>query len=132
MCDQSRPDERWCLGCNDWLPADRFTRQSGGSRFSFSRCRPCRAAFTHGTTVAEILRIQGSERPECAACGTTEDLKVDHDHACCPAERSCGRCVRGYLCHLCNTAEGLLRTPERAMALAQHMARLQVRIAAAA
>lgn len=26
---------------------------------------------------------------------------VDHDHACCDV-RSCGRCVRGVLCFMCN------------------------------
>ncbi|MGW8884645.1 endonuclease domain-containing protein [Streptomyces sp. NPDC055749] len=29
---------------------------------------------------------------------------IDHDRACCPSRGpSCGKCVRGYLCHLCNT-----------------------------
>lgn len=35
-------------------------------------------------------------------------LVVDHDHACCPGERSCGVCVRGFLCGNCNSAIGLL------------------------
>jgi hypothetical protein len=28
---------------------------------------------------------------------------VDHDHACCPGENTCGQCVRGLLCNFCNT-----------------------------
>lgn len=34
---------------------------------------------------------------------------IDHDRACCPGSRSCGRCVRGLLCNGCNIAAGHLR-----------------------
>jgi hypothetical protein len=124
-CEQSNAGQRWCVGCRTWLPVDEFNRTGVNGKFQTIRCRPCRAAHNHGTTVADILRAQGSDHPECAACGSTTDLKVDHDHDCCPAASSCGSCVRGYLCHECNASEGLLRTPERAMALARYMVKFQ-------
>ena len=34
-------------------------------------------------------------------------LVVDHDHACCLGAKSCGRCVRGFLCGGCNAGIGL-------------------------
>lgn len=123
-CEAGHPGRRWCVDCMDWLGEAEFNRTGVDGRFWASRCRLCRAANAHGTTVAEILRIQGTSRPECASCGSTDDLKVDHDHNCCPVAQSSGCCIRGYLCHECNTAEGLLKTPERAMALAAYMQRM--------
>ena len=89
----------------------------------------CLSAAKHGTTVAEIIRIQGVDRPVCDSCGATEKLCVDHDHGCCPGMLSCGKCVLGYLCWRCNSAEGQLVTSERAFALAEHMVRREKKIA---
>jgi hypothetical protein len=122
-CEDANPGHRWCVDCEEWLPTADFTRTGANGKFHAVRCRMCRAAWAHGTTVREVLRIQGVAEPECAACGSKCDLKIDHDHACCPTGQSCGECVRGYLCHECNTAEGLLRTVDRARALAEYMER---------
>lgn len=32
------------------------------------------------------------------------NFAIDHDHRCCPGERSCGQCVRGIVCRACNNA----------------------------
>ncbi|MGW3427923.1 endonuclease domain-containing protein [Streptomyces melanosporofaciens] len=126
-CEDAHPGERWCLDCAAWMDEDKFTRTGVDAKYRTSRCRPCRTANAHGTTVTYLLKLNGSDQPECAACGSTTWITIDHDHGCCPASRSCGRCVRGYLCHECNTAEGLLKTPERAMALAAYMAKVAQR-----
>lgn len=48
----------------------------------------------------------------CAIClkpetmvrkGKVVALSVDHNRACCPTEKSCGKCIRGLLCYACNT-----------------------------
>lgn len=50
-----------------------------------------------------LLQSQGGG---CAICGNKENLHIDHDHACCPGKRCCGRCIRGILCGACNIAIG--------------------------
>lgn len=40
----------------------------------------------------------------CGICGAAGPSQIDHDHDCCPANESCGRCVRGPLCWPCNVA----------------------------
>ena len=52
----------------------------------------------------------------CEICGDKPErnLQVDHDHNCCDSTKTCGKCVRGIVCHTCNTAidkmeNGLMR-----------------------
>lgn len=49
----------------------------------------------------------------CAICKTDKPggrfnrFMVDHDHRCCPDKRgTCGKCIRGLLCHRCNIVLG--------------------------
>jgi len=42
----------------------------------------------------------------CAVCCVWPATVVDHDHACCPGWKSCGKCVRGMLCEGCNIVLG--------------------------
>lgn len=122
-CEAAHPDEHYCADCADWMPKQLFASTGKDGRYMTVRCRPCRTAHNHGVTVKWILAKQGSTQPECACCGSEDFLKIDHDHSCCPTSQGCEQCVRGYLCHECNTAEGLLRTPDRAILLAGYMQR---------
>ena len=55
------------------------------------------------------------QRGGCAICQAPEPpgrwLCVDHDHSCCQGEKSCGKCVRGLLCHRCNICLAPLDDP---------------------
>ena len=62
--------------------------------------------------LAKFNQMLAEQGGVCAGCGTSEpkgaynQWVVDHDHACCPKKRTCGKCVRGILCHHCNATLG--------------------------
>ena len=69
-----------------------------------------RLAFKHSMTAEDFSYLLGEQDNKCAIC--LKDMPypcVDHDHECCPGERSCGKCVRGLLFSNCNTAIGMLK-----------------------
>jgi hypothetical protein len=68
----------------------------------------------------------------CAAChhpetgltslGRPRLLSVDHDHACCPGKKSCGKCIRGLLCRRCNVTLGWVEdTPDLLLNLVDYL-----------
>lgn len=65
----------------------------------------------YGLTQEDFARMLEAQDYCCAMCGEPfeegQPIFIDHDHACCPDEKSsCGRCVRGLLELSCNTALG--------------------------
>ena len=38
-----------------------------------------------------------------------EVINIDHDHTCCPGRRSCGKCIRGLPCPVCNRGLGMFK-----------------------
>ena len=66
---------------------------------------------SYGLTQEQFNRLLNARKHTCGMCHEPfEDgqlIHVDHDHACCRRKnRSCGKCLRGLLCHTCNIALG--------------------------
>lgn len=75
----------------------------------------------HGLTQQDWDGRLAAQGGRCAICGTGKPggrgtFHIDHDHECCPSLPSCGRCVRGLLCHGCNTRLGDADWHRRALA----------------
>ena len=55
------------------------------------------------------LEMLEKQNGVCAICKLPPNrnwLAVDHDHACCPGIKTCGKCIRGLLCGSCNSFLG--------------------------
>lgn len=64
--------------------------------------------YKYGITYEDYERMLAEQGGCCAICGSPDSggrgrFHIDHDHSCCPTQKTCGKCVRGLLCHLCNT-----------------------------
>lgn len=66
-----------------------------------------------GLTPEEFQQMLDRQDNQCAICSMAFRGKrrpsVDHDHTCCPENRSCSLCVRGLLCESCNKGLGHFR-----------------------
>jgi hypothetical protein len=90
----------------------------GRRRFCSEECRRivdllASSLGRYSLTVAEYRLMWVAQNGTCRICetgasGRSEMLAVDHDHACCSGNRSCGKCVRGLLCDRCNNGLGCL------------------------
>lgn len=67
----------------------------------------------YGLTQEDFNRLLEVQGHACGMCHTPfkdgQPIFIDHDHACCPDEKSsCGKCIRGLLCLKCNIALGYI------------------------
>ena len=83
----------------------------------------------YGITLDQYNDLLEKQGGKCAICGITREecndkraLPVDHDHECCPGVVTCGKCVRGILCHSCNRGVGLLKdSPKNLIKAAEYL-----------
>lgn len=107
-------DMKLCLdGCFTVKPRSEFGRHPRSPDGLMARCKPCELErvqrWRHGLTATEKANIAAAQGG-CAICHRHEPGKkgwvLDHDHSCCPGDRSCASCRRGVLCAWCNNALG--------------------------
>jgi hypothetical protein len=67
-----------------------------------------------GMTPESYADLLAAQKGCCRICGTDNPgndgrFHIDHDHSCCPGQKSCGQCIRGLLCRGCNHTLGHAR-----------------------
>jgi hypothetical protein len=100
----------WCKKCmsekkKTWVEANRERVRSNDNAWRASNPERVKAHYVkslYGLTTEEREALGDT----CHICGEGGGMVVDHDHACCPGSKSCGKCVRGVLCRKCNLAIG--------------------------
>ena len=85
----------------------------------------------YGLTLEEYFEMLESQNYQCGICPNKFDSEaarwfhVDHDHNCCGKGKACKSCIRGLLCHGCNTGLGAFRDdPELLFEAMQYLYRV--------
>jgi hypothetical protein len=65
----------------------------------------------HGLTTDEVSELRKGQEDKCALCGNTfvDTPHIDHNHECCPPNKSCPDCRRELLCGTCNRGLGMFK-----------------------
>jgi len=102
--------------------------------FNYNKTGATQRLRKWGLSVADYDRILATQGGACAVDGCTVSvnengrrLHVDHDHACCPGNNSCGACIRGLLCGQHNVGIGMFNDDPRMLrAAAEYLERSRV------
>lgn len=122
-----------CTTCELWVDVTEFAGHPATSDRLQSRCRRCFTLAKYNLTKALFSALLDAQGGVCGICATSTPggrgyWHIDHDHSCCAGQRSCGECVRGILCHACNTGLGSFKdNPDSLRAAVSYLERELVR-----
>lgn len=120
-------EKQVCSRCTKELPLTNefFKKTKLLSTGFYKTCKKCCAEYQPGYGRNAQMKSRYGLTPEqyderlqaqggvCELCGMAPGkqqrrFSVDHNHKCCPSQKSCGECLRGILCANCNRRVGFL------------------------
>lgn len=106
--------QKRCGSCREWKDETEFQIDNRKPDKLQNRCKYCtRSAqlmLKYGMTAREFDHLLMIQNGVCAICKEQSDkMHIDHDHGCCPGEKTCGKCIRMLLCDKCNRGMGYFR-----------------------
>ena len=105
-----------CIRCGLWSFESDFIRDASHADGLSTYCKPCRSAharaWRYGLEPTDVERMVSEQGGACAVCPArlADGYCIDHDHACCPGAKTCGKCLRGLLCQECNKLLGKIES----------------------
>ena len=101
------PSGGWyCKPCHK-ITQDRWRAQNKET------IRTAGRTYNYKLSTVQYTKMLIRQENRCALCRVefTESIVpyVDHNHSCCPAQKTCGKCIRGLLCRDCNSFLGRIK-----------------------
>lgn len=85
-----------------------------------------------GISPGQLAAIRSRQNGCCYLCEESleqRNVHIDHDRSCCPGDRSCGLCIRGVACQLCNQGIGQFGDdPARMRRVADNLERANAKV----
>lgn len=103
-------DSKLCRKCGEEKSSDEFHKNYSQRGGLSSLCKDCSYLENIKTKykIENIEELVAERKGLCDICGKPfgKRPQIDHDHACCAGDYTCGKCFRGLLCEGCNRGLG--------------------------
>jgi hypothetical protein len=106
--------KRTCDVCFQWRHSSEFSVRKDETTDVCKMCTNLKQLVSRHADL-NVTAYQSALALGCETCGSFDNLAIDHDHGCCPSQRSCRKCRRGVLCYRCNSGVGLFRDSTTAL-----------------